>query len=113
MRGAINKTVVMTRSFSRQASSTPLSEFLAGIRAIVPFVVGAIPFGMIFGTLATTSGLSIAGTIAMSALVFAGSAQFIALGLVATGTALPLIMLTTFVVNLRHLLYSISLVPHK
>lgn len=102
----------MTRLFSGQAPTSPLSEFLAGSRAVVPFVVGAIPFGVIFGTLATTSGLSIAATIAMSALVFAGSAQFIALGLVATGTALPLLMLTTFVVNLRHLLYSISLVPH-
>lgn len=102
----------MTRSFSKAASSTPLSEFLAGSRAIVPLVIGAIPFGMIFGTLATSSGLSVAGTIAMSAFVFAGSAQFIALGLLATGTALPLIVLTTFVVNLRHLLYAISLVPH-
>ena len=102
----------MTPSFSKAASPTPLSEFLAGSRAIVPLVIGAIPFGMIFGTLATSSGLSVAGTIAMSAFVFAGSSQFIALGLLATGTALPLIVLTTFVVNLRHLLYAISLVPH-
>ena len=103
----------MTRSSLWQApASTPLSELLAGSRAIVPLVVGAIPFGIIFGTLATSSGLSVAGTLAMSALVFAGSAQFIALGLLATGTALPLIVLTTFVVNLRHLLYAISLVPH-
>jgi 4-azaleucine resistance transporter AzlC len=48
----------------------------------------------------------------MSALVFAGSSQFIALGLLASGTSLPLIILTTFVVNLRHLLYAVSLVPH-
>lgn len=109
---AYSTLAVMTRSFWRQASSTPLSEFLAGSRAIVPLVVGAIPFGIIFGTLATGSGLSFAGTLAMSAFVFAGSAQFIAVGLLATGTALPLIVLTTFVVNLRHLLYAVSLVPH-
>jgi 4-azaleucine resistance transporter AzlC len=48
----------------------------------------------------------------MSVFVFAGSSQFIALGLLASGTALPLIILTTFVVNLRHLLYAASLVPH-
>lgn len=102
----------MTRLFVSQAFSTPLSEFLAGSRAIVPLVVGAIPFGIIFGTLASSSGLSFAGTLAMSAFVFAGSAQFIALGLLATKTALPLILLTTFVVNLRHLLYAISLVPY-
>ena len=87
-------------------------EFLAGARDIFPLIVGAIPFGIIFGTLAQSSGLSFAGTMAMSVFVFAGSSQFIALGLLATGTALPVIILTTFIVNLRHLLYSVSLVPH-
>lgn len=91
---------------------TAFSEFLAGCKAIVPLVVGAIPFGIIFGTLAASSGLSFAATLAMSAFVFAGSAQFIALGLLASGTALPLIILTTLVVNLRHLLYAASLVPY-
>lgn len=91
---------------------SPQAEFWAGCRAIVPLVVGAIPFGIIFGTLAASSGLSFAGTLAMSAFVFAGSSQFIAIGLVAAGTILPLIIATTFVVNLRHLLYSVSIIPH-
>jgi 4-azaleucine resistance transporter AzlC len=77
-----------------------------------PLVVGATPFGILFGTLAVKSGLSIAGTLAMSAFVFAGSAQFISLGLLAVGTPLPLILLTTLVVNLRHLLYAIGLLPY-
>ncbi|KAB8331426.1 AzlC family ABC transporter permease [Scytonema tolypothrichoides VB-61278] len=103
----------MTRSSSWEASaSTPFSEFLAGSRAIVPLIVGAIPFGIIFGTLATSSGLSLGGTLAMSAFVYAGAAQFIALSLLATGTSLPLILLTIFVVNLRHLLYAMSLIPY-
>lgn len=88
------------------------SEFWAGCRAITPLVIGAIPFGIIFGTLAASSGLSAWGAAAMSAFVFAGSSQFIALGLLASGTSLPLIILTTFVVNLRHLLYAVSLVPY-
>jgi 4-azaleucine resistance transporter AzlC len=87
------------------------TEFWAGWRAITPLVVGAVPFGIIFGTLAA-SGLSFWGAIAMSAFVFAGSSQFIVLGLLSSGTALPLIILTTFVVNLRHLLYAVSLVPY-
>jgi 4-azaleucine resistance transporter AzlC len=78
----------------------------------MPLVIGAIPFGIIFGTLAASSGLSFWGAMAMSAFVFAGSSQFIALGLLGAGTAVPLIILTTFVVNLRHLLYAVSLVPH-
>ena len=96
---------------SKPARYSPSTEFIAGAKAITPLVIGAIPLGLIFGTLASSSGLSFSGAIAMSALVFAGSAQFIALGLLATGTALPIIILTTFVVNLRHLLYSLTLVP--
>lgn len=88
------------------------AEFLTGVRDIFPLIVGSIPFGIIFGTLAINSGLSAGATLAMSALVFAGSAQFIAVGMIATGTGWLLIVLTTFVVNLRHLLYAVSLVPH-
>lgn len=87
-------------------------EGLAGAKAIVPLVLGAAPFGLIFGTLAGASGLSSTSAMAMSMFVFAGSAQFIALSLLTAGTALPLIVLTTFVVNLRHLLYAVSLIPH-
>ena len=90
----------------------PWQEFWAGARQTIPLIVGAIPFGIIFGTLAQSSGLSFAGAIGMSAIVFAGSSQFIALGLLATGTPLGIIVLTTWVVNLRHLLYAVSLVPY-
>lgn len=102
----------MNLSHSSTYQGSARSEFWAGCRAMIPLVIGAIPFGIIFGTLAAGSGLSFAATMAMSLLVFAGSSQFIALGLLSAGTALPLIILTTFVVNLRHLLYAVSLVPH-
>jgi len=87
------------------------SEFWRGVRDTLPLVIGAIPFGIIFGTLSTKAGLSVAGTMGMSLFVFAGSAQFIAMGLVGAGTAWPLIVLTTFVVNFRHLLYTATLLP--
>lgn len=97
---------------SQSRPASPRTEFWAGARDIFPLVVGAIPFGIIFGTLAVSSGLSVGGTLAMSALVFAGSAQFIAVGMIAAKTGWLLIVLTTVVVNLRHLLYAVSLVPH-
>lgn len=90
----------------------PWQEFWAGARQTIPLIVGATPFGIIFGTLAQSSGLSFLGAMGMSAIVFAGSSQFIALGLLATGTPLGVIVLTTWVVNLRHLLYAVSLVPY-
>ncbi|WP_417427772.1 AzlC family ABC transporter permease [Kiloniella sp.] len=87
-----------------------IREIFAGSRATIPMIVGAIPFGIIFGTLAEQSGLSPLGAIAMSIFVFAGSSQFIALGLLAAGTGPLMIIATTFIVNLRHLLYSAALV---
>ncbi len=87
-------------------------EFLSGARDTLPLLLGAFPFGMIYGALAVTSGLSPAATVAMSALVFAGSSQFIAVGLVAAQTPVAIIVLTTLIVNLRHMLYSATLLPY-
>ena len=75
-------------------------------------LVGAAPFGVIFGTLAIGSGLPVWLTLGLSALVFAGSSQFVAVSLIGSGTALPVIWLTTLVVNLRHALYSATLLPY-
>ncbi|MFL9814981.1 AzlC family ABC transporter permease [Stutzerimonas sp. VN223-3] len=86
-------------------------EFLHGCRDIFPLIVGAIPFGIIFGTLSIGAGLSTWQTMGMSALVFAGSAQFIAITLITGGVGAAVVLLTTFVVNLRHALYSAALQP--
>jgi hypothetical protein len=64
-------------------TTTPHTEFWRGVKATLPMVVGAIPFGIIFGAVAVNSGLSTWATAAMSAFVFAGSSQFVAAGLVA------------------------------
>lgn len=86
-------------------------EFFNGIRDTFPLLLGAFPFGLIYGALAVSSGLSFQAAMAMSAIVFAGSSQFIAVGLVAAGAPVSIIILTTFVVNLRHMLYSATLLP--
>lgn len=91
---------------------TRFTEFVAGARDTLPLIVGAAPFGVIFGALAATSGLSLWAGPGMSLMVFAGSAQFVAVGMVAQGVSVPLIVLATFVVNLRHALYAMSLGPY-
>jgi 4-azaleucine resistance transporter AzlC len=93
------------------APATRRSEFIAGLQATLPLVVGAIPFGIIFGAVAVNSGLSGWAAAAMSVFVFAGASQFVATGLVASGAGLLIIVVTTFVVNLRHSLYSVTLAP--
>ena len=89
-----------------------LRQFWMGMRAEFPLLVGVFPFGMIYGVLAVESGIARAPAQAMSSIVFAGSAQFIATQLVAHGVPALIIVLTIFVVNLRHLLYSASVAPY-
>lgn len=93
-------------------NQTQKKEFNSGSKAALPLILGAIPFAILFGTLAPTSGLSAIATIMMSILVFAGSAQFIVLALIAAKAPLEMILLTTFVVNLRHILYATALVEY-
>jgi len=88
------------------------TEFLAGVRDELPISLGGIPFGMIYGVLALSADIPPAAAQAMSAIVFAGSSQFIAAQLVASGSPAALIVLTIGVVNLRHALYSASVAPY-
>ncbi len=93
-------------------SHSASSEFWSGARDTIPVIVGAVPFGIIFGALAINAGLSVVATLGMSLIVFAGSSQFVAAGLVAQGAGLLVIVFTTFIVNLRHALYSASIGPY-
>lgn len=80
-----------------------------GLRAALPVVLGYLPIGMAYGILASQAHLTTAEAVAMSLIVFAGSAQFIAVGMLAAGTGPWPIIVTTFLVNLRHLLMSAAL----
>jgi len=88
------------------------SEFLSGVRDGLPILLGVAPFGMIYGVLAIAAGLKTAPAQAMSSIVFAGSAQFIAAQLFQDGAPAVVMLLTAFVVNVRHMLYSASIAPH-
>lgn len=83
--------------------------FFKGIKHTLPLLVSASPFGLIFGALAEPSGISMYTALAMSIFVYAGASQFIAIGLIASGTPLIIIIITTFIVNLRHLLYAAAI----
>jgi len=87
-------------------------QFLTGVRAELPLLVGVFPFGMIYGALALNAGLSTSAAQMMSSIVFAGSAQFITTQLVHDATPGLVIVLTIGIVNLRHILYSASLAPY-
>jgi len=94
------------------AALTPSQSCWTGTRRALPIVLGYVPIGFAYGVLAGKSGLSEGNTLLMSLIVFAGSAQFIAVGLLAAGTGPAAIILTTFIVNLRHMLMAASLSPY-
>jgi 4-azaleucine resistance transporter AzlC len=91
--------------------SDRLKAFWAGVRGVIPLLIGVFPFGMIYGILALDAGLSPGAAQAMSSIVFAGSSQFIAAQLVSNGAPGLVIVFTIAVVNLRHALYSASVAP--
>ncbi len=90
----------------------PVAACLQGAKRALPIVLGYIPIGFAYGVLAGKSGLSETNTFLMSLIVFAGSSQFIAVGLFASGTGPAAVILTTFVVNLRHMLMAAALTPY-
>lgn len=88
------------------------SEVRAGFVDSLPLGLALTPVGLAFGYLAHTVGLSWWLAALMSAIVYAGPSQFIAMGLVGTGAAIPAIVATTFVTNLRYSLFAASLARH-
>ncbi len=92
--------------------SSARSEFWGGVRAEIPITFGVIPFGLIYGALAIQVAVPPAIAQGMSSIIFAGSAQFTAVPLIASAAPGLVLVLTVFAVNLRHLLYSASVAAY-
>ena len=83
--------------------------FRHGFRAMAPLWLGVVPFGLAYAVIAREAGLSLVETQALSVFVFAGSAQVSAVGLFGRGAGGLEIVITTFLLNVRHVLYGVSL----
>lgn len=68
-------------------------------------------YGSVFGALAVQAGLSPLEVWMMSVLVFAGAAQFVAVPMITAGASPLAVVLTTYVVNMRHYLMAATLAP--
>ncbi len=86
-----------------------LAELWRGLRAGLPVAAGYLPVAVAYGLLARQAGLTAAQALGMSAWVYAGASQFAALNLIGAGVPPAQIILATFLLNLRHLLMSTSL----
>jgi len=88
------------------------STLRAAVLDIMPLVLSVFPWGILCGSLALQSGLTPLQAQFMSLVVFAGAAQFAALGLISGGSGnLAAIVGSTAVVSARHLLYSAAFRP--
>ena len=96
------------------ASPTPLrpATFREGMIAILPISLAAGPIGLVYGALAVDAGLSPLEAALSSALIFAGSAQFLALELWEVPVPVLSLTVAAFLINLRHILMGIAITPH-
>lgn len=94
------------------ASASSKSAFWQGFKDGTPFVFVIVPFGLLFGVVATEAGLNILETMAFTVLVIAGAAQFTAVQLLVDETPTLIVLATSLAVNLRMAMYSASLTPH-
>ncbi|MDB5078355.1 MAG: hypothetical protein JWP00_279 [Chloroflexi bacterium] len=85
---------------------------LAGFRLSLPVALSVFAYGLVFGVLARQANLSLLEAVLMSVLVNAGAAQFTVLGLWTHPLPVLTIILTTFIINLRHILMGASIYPY-
>jgi len=93
-------------------SSDSRAAFRQGFLDALPITASYVLFAAIFGMLSLQAGLVPWQSVAMSLIVYAGAAQFTALSMLADDASLWAIVLTTFLLNSRHLLMGFSLAPY-
>ncbi|WP_282175808.1 AzlC family ABC transporter permease [Vibrio nereis] len=98
-----------TISLSSTTAPSRSKLFLQGAIAMLPLSIAVIPWGLLAGSYAVESGLTIIESQALSAILFAGSAQLVATGMIKAGASLTTMLLATFFITSRHFLYSVSM----
>lgn len=88
------------------------SHFVRGLKDGAPFILVIVPFGLLFGVVATEAGLNVFEALAFSVVVIAGAAQFTALQLLSDNLPAVIVLISALAVNLRMAMYSASITPH-
>jgi predicted branched-subunit amino acid permease len=88
------------------------TEITSAVRAVLPILIGALPFAVLFGAVATDRGLTLFETMLMSMTIYAGASQLVGIELFQHHAAPWLIVLSIVAVNFRHVLYSSALAKY-
>lgn len=102
----------MGTSGSHEHAAVRPHRFAAGLVEALPLWVGVVPFGFVYAAVARSAGLSAWEIQLMSLLVYAGGAQFTAVRLAGQGASQGVLVVATALINLRHVLYGLSLAPY-
>jgi len=86
-----------------------LKTLKAAFPLTVPVLMGYLTIGMAFGLMLDAIGYNVIWSFYMSLTVYAGSAQYLAVGLLASAAALSQVAFLTFLLNFRHLVYGLSM----
>ncbi|MCT6517400.1 AzlC family ABC transporter permease [Proteus vulgaris] len=89
-----------------------IRAFGLGALHVLPLCLAVIPWGILAGSMAVDAGLTFAQSVGMSAIIFAGAAQLVTLGLVISGAGMLTIIVSVFFITAQHLLYGLTLRPH-
>ena len=76
----------------------------------IPVMAGYIVLGMGFGLLLNNAGYGVLWALVMAVTIYAGTMQYVGVTLLASQVSILTAALTTFMVNARHLFYSISMI---
>lgn len=104
----MRKAIVESSSYN-ELQSSPRSSFMRGAVEMLPLCVSVIPWGILAGSMAIQAGLTFWQSIGMSAIVFAGAAQLVTLGLTMTGASVLTIIVSVFFITSQHFIYGLTL----
>ncbi len=85
------------------------NSLASSFQATVPVMFGYIPMGMAFGLLLANADYAWYVATLMGIFIYAGAAQFLAVGLLAAQAGLLEVAIATFLLNSRHIFYGLSL----
>jgi predicted branched-subunit amino acid permease len=102
----------MTTSDPGASKAHESGEFRRGFRLMMPLWIGVVPFAMALAIVARDAGIGVLGMSTMSVVVFAGAAQLAMVRLIGEDASIAAIVGAVTLLNLRHLLYGLSMQPY-
>lgn len=111
IQGPSRRVAAIEAARTRALARNPMQSAMHGVIQSLPFLLVIVPFGLLFGVVATNAGFDLAEVMGFTVIVLAGASQFTAVQLMTDHAPVWLVILSSLAVNLRMAMYSASMVP--